>query len=400
MPPSNAYLTADGLSAPEPVYPLRLKLCTECWLLQTEDYVPREHLFGADYAYFSSVSRTWLEHSERFVKHVTERFGLDAHSMVAEVASNDGYLLQFLQRDGIPCYGIEPTLSTATAARKLGLSVVTEFFGESVAHELVSKNRGADLLIANNVLAHVPDLNDFIAGMKVLLRPQGVITVEVPHVQSLVSKNQFDSVYHEHFSYWSLMAAEHAFERQGLHIFDVDVLPTHGGSLRLYIQHEDASRHADSARLSSLKVSEQAAGLHTVSAYRGLQDCAENTRRALLDFLKTAQAANKTVGGYGAAAKGNTLLNFGNIGPDLIPWVVDANPAKQGKYLPGSHIPICDESRIKQAQPDYILILPWNIKQEIMAQLSYAQEWDATFVTAIPALEFCPASRAHSLIDG
>lgn len=385
-PPSNAYLTRDRLAAPETWYPLRVLVCTACWLVQTEDHAGREELFAHDYAYFSSTSAGWLAHSQKYVGDMIARFGLGAQSMVAEVAANDGYLLQYVKARGIPCYGVEPTASTAAAARDIGLDIDERFFGVELARELASTGRSADLTAANNVLAHVPDINDFVAGFAVLLKPDGVATFEFPHLLRLVQENQFDTIYHEHYSYLSLTAVSRIFEANGLRCFDVEELPTHGGSLRVYAQRIDTGKHELSPRVATLLAREAEAGMTAADFYSGLQSRAEKVKDDLVAFLIDAKRQGLRVGAYGAAAKGNTLMNFAGIRPDLVPYVVDRAAAKQGKFMPGSRIPIVDEAHLKADRPDMILILPWNIKTEVTGQLTYARDWGARFVTAVPEL--------------
>lgn len=385
-PPSNAYLTEAALHAPETWYPLRVMVCTECWLAQTEDHAGREMLFSGDYAYFSSFSTSWLEHARRYADGMVSRHGLGPASMVVEIAANDGYLLQYVQAHGISCYGIEPTASTAEAARAKGLDIVEEFFGANLARRLAGQGRQADLIAANNVLAHVPDINDFVAGFAILLKPDGVATFEFPHLLKLLDENQFDTIYHEHYSYLSLTAVENVFSKCGLRIFDVEELATHGGSLRVHACRNDLGTHRPSAQVATLLQIERRAGITDPKRYRQLQRQAEDVKHRFLDFLLAAKRAGKTVGGYGAAAKGNTLLNFAGIRPDLLPWVVDRNPAKQGKYMPGSRIPIVDEQRISSERPDFILILPWNLCEEVEQQLSYVGAWGGKFLRAIPRL--------------
>ena len=386
-PPSNAYLTRAQLAAPEKWYPLRLRTCTSCWLVQTEDYAHFSELFASDYAYFSSFSSTWLEHADRYVDAVATRFALGTLSLVAEVASNDGYLLQYVRQRGIPCFGIEPTHNTADAARAKGIDVVEDFFGVALANKLIGEGRAADLIAANNVLAHVPDINDFVAGFARLLKPQGVATFEFPHLMHLVDKCQFDTVYHEHFSYLSLTAVRHVFERNGLAVFDVEELPTHGGSLRVYAQRCDTGRRPSAAAVDALLGRESRGGIASHEYYAGSQRRAEGVKNDLLSFLIAARREGKRIGAYGAAAKGNTLLNFAGVRSDLVPWVVDRNPAKQGRFLPGSRIPGVGEEIIREQRPDYILVLPWNLREEIKGQLDYARAWGVQFVTAIPTLE-------------
>jgi SAM-dependent methyltransferase len=385
-PPSNSYLTEEALRAPEKWYPLRVLVCTECWLVQTEDYAHFLELFSPEYAYFSSFSTTWLQHAERYMASMVERFNLGADSHVVEVASNDGYLLQYARARRIPCLGIEPTASTAKAARDKGIEVIGEFFGIELAQRLVATGKSADLMVANNVLAHVPDINDFVAGFALLLKPSGVATFEFPHLLKLVQESQFDTIYHEHFSYLSLIAVLRIFERNGLSVFDVDELPTHGGSLRVYAQRNESGRREIRESVSRLAAAEMDSGVKTASFYASFQTKADQLKNHFLSFLIEAKKSGKTVAAYGAAAKGNTLLNYAGIRPDLIPFVVDRNPAKQGKYFPGSRIPITVEARLQSSKPDYVVILPWNLRQEVMAQLDYIREWGGRFVTAVPSM--------------
>jgi SAM-dependent methyltransferase len=386
-PPSNAYLSANQLRAPETWYPLRLLVCERCWLVQTEDHTERDALFTEDYAYFSSFSSSWLEHSRRYVDAMRQRFSLDRSSMVAEVAANDGYLLQYVQQAGIPCYGIEPTASTAAAARVKGLHIVERFFGVELAEELVAQGQQADLVAANNVLAHVPDVNDFAAGFARLLKPQGVATFEFPHLMCMVEMNQFDTAYHEHYSYLSLGVVRRLFATAGLQVFDVEELGTHGGSLRVYAQRADSGTHPVAPAVAALLGREEAAGMGQADYYRGFQLRAERVKDALLRYLLDAKAAGRRIAAYGAAAKGNTLLNFAGVRPDLVAFVADRNPAKQSLYMPGSRIPIVGEEWLREARPHEILLLPWNLKPELLAQLAYARDWGARFVTAVPTLE-------------
>lgn len=386
-PPSNAYLTEDALRMPETWYPLRVVTCTTCWLVQTDDYADRAELFSPAYAYYSSFSTTWLQHAERYVAQMVERFHLGARSCVVEVASNDGYLLQYVKARGIPCLGVEPTASTAQAARQKGIDVVEEFFGAAAADRLVAAGHGADLAVANNVIAHVPDINDFVAGFARLLKSDGVATFEFPHLLKLVRDNQFDTIYHEHFSYLSLVVTTGIFERNGLSVFDVEELPTHGGSLRVYAQRRDTGGRDVSKHVAQLIEVEVEAGITTRRYYTGCQAKADRVKDDFVSFLIEAKRSGKTVAAYGAAAKGNTLMNYAGIRPDLIRFVVDRNPAKQGKYMPGSRIPIVDEHRLEQDRPDFIVILPWNLKAEVMTQLQYVAEWAGKFVTAVAHLE-------------
>ena len=386
-PPSNAYLSQEALRAPEKYYPLRVSVCTTCWLVQTEGAPNCSEFFSANYAYFSSFSTTWLEHAKRYVAAMVGSLGLDQNSQVIEVASNDGYLLQYVKERKIPCFGIEPTASTAQAARDKGIDVVGAFFGIELAARLAAAGKGADLMAANNVLAHVPDINDFVAGFALLLKPTGVATFEFPHLLNLVEQSQFDTIYHEHFSYLSLTAVRRIFERNGLAVFDVEDLPTHGGSLRVYAQRSDTGQRKASDNVKKTLATEAKAGVTTSAFYAGFQAKADRVKDELLAFLVAAKNDGKTVAAYGAAAKGNTLINYAGIRPDLITFVVDRSPAKQGKYMPGSRIPIVDEARLSLARPDYVLILPWNLNTELRQQLAYVKAWGAQMVTAIPHLE-------------
>lgn len=386
-PPSNAYLAASQLNAPEKWYPLKVMVCQHCWLVQTEDYAGAEELFDAEYAYFSSYSTSWLQHAQTYVTDMKTRFQLHANSHVVEVAANDGYLLQYFESDGIPCLGIEPTSSTAAAAREKGIEIIEEFFGVALAEKLSKDDKQADLIAANNVLAHVPDINDFVSGFAHLLKPQGVATFEFPHLMQLVRNAQFDTIYHEHFSYLSLTAVIRIFEANGLVVFDVQEIPTHGGSLRVFAQRKDEGCQAVSQNVAELLKRELEDGIKTREYYIGFQHRADKIKNDLLSFLIKSKQAGKNIVAYGAAAKGNTLLNYAGVRPDLLPLVVDRNPAKQGKFLPGSRIPIVDESRIRHLQPDYVLILPWNLEKEVRSQLAYIKSWRAEFVTAVPTLE-------------
>jgi SAM-dependent methyltransferase len=391
-PPSNAYLSEAALRGPETWFPLRVLACQHCWLVQTEDHAGREALFTHDYAYFSSFSTSWLAHAKAYVQAMQQRLGLGADSCVVEVASNDGYLLQYVRQAGIRCYGIEPTASTAKAARALGLEVVERFFGVALADELARAGRQADLIAANNVLAHVPDINDFVSGFARLLKPHGVATFEFPHLLRMVQGCQFDTAYHEHYSYLSLTAVQRIFAANGLVVVDVQELPTHGGSLRVFAARADATAHPQAtpegaARVAQLLATEAAAGMLGHAFYRDFQSQALRVKCELLSFLLQCHAQGLTVGAYGAAAKGNTLLNFAGVRPDLLPYVVDKNPAKQGQYLPGSRIPIVDEAHLRAHQPDRVLILPWNLRDEVAAQLGYVHAWGGKFAVAVPRLE-------------
>lgn len=385
-PPSNAYLSAAGLLAPEKTYPLKVMVCERCWLAQTLDFTQADELFSAEYAYFSSFSTTWLQHAERYVADMVERFHLDRDSRVVEVASNDGYLLQYVKARGISCFGIEPTASTARAAREKGIETLESFFGAELGASLTAAGKQADLMAANNVLAHVPDINDFLSGFTNLLKPDGVATFEFPHLLRLLEQNQFDTIYHEHFSYLSLTALETIFRHNGLSVFDAEEISTHGGSLRVFTQRVASGRRAVTDHVGRLLERETASGLASAAGYGGFQSRAERAKDDLLAFLIEAKRQNKRVAAYGAAAKGNTLLNFAGIRRDFIAYVVDLNPAKQDKYMPGSRIPIVDEARLLADRPDYVVILPWNLKSEVMGQLRQAG-FAGRFVTAIPAIE-------------
>ena len=386
-PPSNAYLTEQTLHAPEKWFPLRVLVCEKCWLAQTEDFAQANELFDAEYAYFSGFSSSWLAHSERYVADMVARFNLTTNSHVVEVAANDGYLLQYVKARSIPCTGVEPTASTAAAARAKGIPIVEDFFGVRLAKELASQGKLADLTAANNVLAHVPDINDFVAGFATLLKPQGVATFEFPHLLKLIAENQFDTIYHEHFSYLSLTAVNRIFAANGLTVFDVEEHPTHGGSLRVFAQRSDVGQQACSARVGEMLQREAQAGMLSADYYTGFQAKTNQVKNDFLAFLLDAKRQGKTVAAYGAAAKGNTLMNYSGIRPDLVSFVVDRNPAKQGKFMPGSRIPIVDEARLREEQPDYVLILPWNLRNEVTQQLDYIGAWGGRFVTAVPVLQ-------------
>lgn len=386
-PPSNAYLTAAQLSAPEKWFPLRVLVCEDCWLVQTEDFADAHELFAADYAYFSGFSASWLDHARRYVDEMILRFALSPQSHVVEVAANDGYLLQYVKARGIACLGIEPTASTADAARQKGIPIIQEFFGRSLAARLKAEGKSADLMTANNVLAHVPDINDFVAGFADLLRADGVATFEFPWLVNLIESCQFDTIYHEHFSYLSLTAVERVFNANGLALFDVEELPTHGGSLRAFAQRSDAGVRPASDRLGALRTREAAASVQSPAFYSGFQARTNAIKDGFVRFLLDAKHDGKLVAGYGAAAKGNTLINYAGLRGDLIQFVVDKNPAKQGRYLPGSRIAIVADDALRQQRPDFIVIFPWNLKDEIIGQLAYARDWGAKFVTAVPTLE-------------
>ncbi|KOR31746.1 SAM-dependent methyltransferase [Achromatium sp. WMS3] len=386
-PYANAYLTEQMLHIPEKWFPLRILSCESCWLVQTEDVAQAEELFSADYAYFSGFSNSWLQHCEHYVADMIRRFGINEQSHVIEVATNDGSLLQYVTARNIPCTGIEPTASTANAAKVKGINIIQDFFGSDLARQLTNTDKQADLMIANNVLAHVPNINDFVAGFTLLLKPHGVATFEFPHLLRLISGKKFDTMYHEHFSYLSLTAVQQIFIANGLTVFDVEEHPIHGSSLRVFAQRTDTGKHAISPQVQKLLQHETQVGITNRKYYLGFQNTINQIKNDFLRFLLEAKRQDKTVAAYGAAAKGNTLINYAGIRPDLIAFVVDRNPAKQGKFLPGSHIPIVDEQHLTVAKPDYIIILPWNFKTEIMEQLAYIKDWQAQFVTAIPKLQ-------------
>jgi SAM-dependent methyltransferase len=386
-PPSNAYLTAAQLQAPETWFPLRVMVCDSCWLVQTEDYAGREALFTEEYAYFSSTSTSWLKHSEAYVATMRQRLELGPQACVVEIAANDGYLLQYVKAAGIPCYGIEPTRSTADAARAKGIDIVEEFFGVALGERLAREGRAADLTAANNVLAHVPDINDFAGGFARLLKPTGVSTFEFPHLLNMVALNQFDTAYHEHYSYLSLTAVARIFAANGLTVFDVEEIPTHGGSLRVFAQRSDTGTRPVSPAVGAMLAREEAAGMKRVDYYATFQQQAEAVKDGIVAFLIDAKRKGLRVGAYGAAAKGNTLMNFAGIRPDLVPYVVDRAAAKQGKFMPGSRVPIVGEAHLWNDKPDLVLILPWNIRQEVMEQLAGIRAWGGKFVVAVPRLE-------------
>lgn len=385
-PPSNAYLAPERLHAPETWYPLRLLACDRCWLVQTEDYAGREELFTADYAYFSSFSESWLQHARDYVDAMVRRFGLSSSSSIVEIAANDGYLLQYFKQLGIPCLGVEPTTATANAARAKGIEIVEKFFGVELARELRAQRGAADLMAANNVLAHVPDINDFVGGFAALLSSNGVATFEFPHLLNMVAGRQFDTAYHEHFSYLSLTAVRRIFAANGLRVFDVQELPTHGGSLRVFADLAGNKENRVTAAVEAILGKEKVAGIEEVSFYTSFQGKAEQIKDDLLLYLIKAKRAGQKIAAYGAAAKGNTLLNFSGIRSDLVGFVVDRNPAKQGKFMPGSRIPIVGEERLRANKPDILLLLPWNLQTELKEQLSYIREWKGRFAMALPEL--------------
>jgi hypothetical protein len=386
-PASNSFLTEQQLNQPETFYPLKVYTCPKCFLVQIDEYKKSDAIFDSDYVYFSSFSTTWLEHCRNYTNTMAERFGFGKDSLVVEVASNDGYLLQYFKEKNIPVLGIEPTANTAKVAVGKGIDTVVDFFGVRLATGLAAEGKKADLLLGNNVLAHVPDIVDFVGGMKILLKDQGIITMEFPHLMQLVDNNQFDTIYHEHFSYLSFYTVQQIFRSQGLELFDVDELPTHGGSLRIYGRHAADTSKPIGPRVQALLEKEAAKGMKSLAYYDNFQAKALEVKYALTTFLIEQKKAGKKVAAYGAAAKGNTLLNYCGIKSDLIDFVVDANPHKQGKWMPASHIPVVAEAILKQEKPDHVLVLPWNLREEITKQLSYIKEWNGSFVIPIPRLE-------------
>jgi hypothetical protein len=386
-PASNSFLSKEQLNEPEVFYPLKVFVCDSCFLVQVDEYKKSDAIFDSNYVYFSSYSTSWLAHAKQYTEMAAQRFGLTQKSLAVELASNDGYLLQYFVQRGVPVLGIEPTQNTAAVAREKGIETITEFFGTALARQLVEKGIKADLLLGNNVLAHVPDICDFVAGMTILLAPGGVITMEFPHLLQLVENNQFDTIYHEHFSYLSFYTVEKIFGCQGLTLFDVEEIPTHGGSLRIFARHTENSGLLVSDRVQKLREKEKDKGVNNLNYYKGFQLRALKVKLDSLEFLINAKKEGKVVTAYGAAAKGNTLLNYCGIKADLISFVADANPSKQNKFLPASHIPVVSESGIREIRPDYVIILPWNIKEEITRQLGYIREWEGKFVVFIPGLE-------------
>jgi hypothetical protein len=388
-PLCESYVSAEQLNQMEPFYPLHVRVCGRCFLVQVEEYVSPENIFS-DYAYFSSYSDSWIAHARAYAEQMTARFRLNTNNLVVEVASNDGYLLQHFVAKHIPVLGIEPAANVAPVAVQKGVPTLVEFFGTRVALELVALGKQADLLLGNNVLAQVPDLNDFVAGMKILLGPSGVITVEFPHLMRLMDENQFDTIYHEHYCYFSFLTAEKVFAAHGLILFDVEELSTHGGSLRIYARHVEDGSKGVSAGVHELRAREESAGFARLDRYHLFAKQVKETKRELLDFLIKAKRARKTIVGYGAPGKGNTLLNFCGIRSDFLDYTVDRNPHKQGKFLPGTHIPIYSPDRIRETQPNYVLILPWNLREEIMQQNAYIREWNGQFVVPIPRVKLYP----------
>jgi hypothetical protein len=382
-PLCESYVSEDKLNQMEPFYPLHVFVCEQCFLVQLHEYVSPAEIF-TEYAYFSSYADSWVQHAKRYTEMIIERLGLGKDSFVVELASNDGYLLQHFVEKGIPALGVEPAANVAKVAMGRGIPTITKFFGEQMAHELVAEKRCADLVLGNNVLAQVPNINDFVAGIKVLLAPHGVVTIEFPHLMKLMEENQFDTIYHEHFFYFSLMSAERIFAAHGLTLFDVEELPTHGGSLRIYGHHAEDKTHSVMERYRELVQREKAAGAERLDTYATFAEKVKETKRKLLEFLVETKRKGKTIAGYGAPGKGNTLLNYCGVRCDFIDYTVDRNTYKQGKYLPGTHIPIFPPEKIRETKPDYVLILPWNFKDEIMDQVGYIREWGGQFIVPIP----------------
>ena len=385
-PPSNSFLSIDQLNEPEVFFPLRVWVCDNCFLVQIDEYEKSSAIFNNDYVYFSSFSTSWLNHAKKYCEEVVKRLSLNEDSKVIEIASNDGYLLQFFLEKKIPVLGIEPTKNTASIAIEKGIETVTDFFGTVLAEDLTKKGIQADLLIGNNVLAHVPNINDFVAGMKRILSLKGTITLEFPHLIQMINKCQFDTIYHEHFSYLSLYTVQKIFFQQKLEIYDVDEISTHGGSLRIYVKHLDDTSKQVSSKVSYLISQEKLNGVDTLAYYTGFIKKVEQIKIDFLSFLIAQKKKGKKVVGYGAAAKGNTLLNYCGVKKDLISFVVDANPSKQDKYLPGSHIPVVSEEQLKKFHPDFVIIFPWNLSAEIMNQLSYIRDWGGKFLIPIPSV--------------
>jgi SAM-dependent methyltransferase len=382
-PLANSYVKHDQLHAMEAFFPLHAYVCESCLLVQLEEFESAENIFS-DYSYFSSYSESWLKHAKNYTESMTARFGIDKSWQVMEIASNDGYLLQYFKEQGVPVLGIEPAENVAKVAQEAGIESIVKFFGVKTANELVAENRKADLLLGNNVLAHVPDLNDFVAGEKIVLNKGGIITMEFPHLLRLIEENQFDTIYHEHFSYFSFLTVEKVFASHGLVLFDVEEIPTHGGSLRIYGRHDDDDSKPVEARVEALKEKERKAGLADMDVYDNYAEKVKETKRKLLEFLISAKREGKSVVGYGAAAKGNTLLNYCGIRNDFLDYVVDLSPHKQDHYLPGTRVPIFAPDKIKETKPDYVLILPWNLSKEISSQMAYIKEWGGKFVVPIP----------------
>ncbi|WP_343689599.1 class I SAM-dependent methyltransferase [Chitinophaga sp.] len=386
-PASNSFLTGEQLNEPETFYPLKVYTCSNCFLVQVDEYKKSDAIFNSEYVYFSSYSTSWLAHVKKYTEAMIARFGFNQQSQVIEIASNDGYLLQYFKENQVPVLGIEPTANTAKVAISKGIDSIVDFFGVRLASELAAKNIQADLLLGNNVLAHVPDIVDFVKGMKIILKKNGVITMEFPHLMQLVENNQFDTIYHEHFSYLSFYTVKEIFAAQGLKMFDVEEVPTHGGSLRIYACHAEDDSKELSDRVTAMLKKEADKGMLSLAYYDNFQQKALKIKLDLIDFLIRQKRDGKQVAAYGAAAKGNTLLNYCGIKNDLIDFVVDANPHKQNKFLPASHIPVTNEDYLKAEKPAFVVILPWNLKEEIMNQLSYIRSWGGQFVIAIPELQ-------------
>jgi hypothetical protein len=385
-PLANSYLKPEELHQAEAFYPMHVYVCETCYLVQLPEFESPQHIFG-DYAYFSSYSETWLKHAKTYVEQMIERFGFDSGSQIVEIASNDGYLLQYFKEKGVPILGVEPAKNVAKIAQEAGIPTIVKFFGIQTAKELAAQGKHADLLVGNNVLAHVPDLNDFVGGMKILLKPQGLITMEFHYLRQLLTKNQFDTIYHEHFSYFSCIAVEKVFADHGLTIFDVEELPTHGGSLRIYARHTEDETKPITSRVKELRDRELQEGFNKLETYTSFAQRVQETKRTLLEFLIQAKREGKSIVGYGAPAKGNTLLNYCGIRSDFMDYTVDRSPHKQGHFLPGTHIPIYHPDKIKETKPDYVVILPWNLKDEIMEQMKHIREWGGQFVVLIPEVE-------------
>ncbi|MBZ0298017.1 MAG: class I SAM-dependent methyltransferase [Anaerolineae bacterium] len=385
-PPCNNILKPEQLNDMEPFYPLHVWVCDRCFLVQLQEYVTPDEIFS-DYSYFSSFSDSWLRHAQQYVEMASERFALGSESQVVEIASNDGYLLQYFVQQSIPALGVEPAANVAEVAVEKGIPTVVKFFGRQTARELAAEGKQADLIIGNNVLAHVPDVNDLVAGMKILLKPEGHVTMEFPHLLRLMAENQFDTIYHEHFSYFSLFTVEKIFAAHGLTIFDVDELPTHGGSLRIYARHSEYTAEPVTAGVAELRQRELDAGYDRLETYQSFGEQVKATKRKLLDFMIEARDAGKTIVGYGAPGKGNTLLNYCGIRTDLLDYTVDRSPYKQNHYLPGTHIPVYGPEKIAETKPDYVLILPWNLKDEIMEQMAHVRDWGGHFVVPIPEVQ-------------
>jgi hypothetical protein len=385
-PASNSFLSLEELNEPEIFFPLKVYTCHNCFLVQLDEYKKSGDIFNNEYVYFSSFSKSWLDHAKKYTEMMVNRFGFNQQSLIVEIASNDGYLLQYFKEKNIPVLGVEPTANTAEVARGKGIESINDFFGTRLAKEMAAKNIKADLLLGNNVLAHVPDIVDFVAGMKMVLNESGIITMEFPHLMQLIDNNQFDTIYHEHFSYISFYTVNQIFKSQDLELFDVDEIPTHGGSIRIYAKHKNDSRPI-SFNVQALLEKEKQKGMLDSGYYSNFQQKALKVKLDLLNFLIKQKESDKAVVAYGAAAKGNTMLNFCGVKNDLIQYVVDANPHKQNKFLPASHIPVVNEDFLKNDRPDYVVILPWNLKGEVSEQLNYIKSWNGKFVTAIPSLE-------------